>query len=43
MSGKNVYTDDTGKTYNTDYPVVIGYQMENALCALGVYCRAYRL
>ena len=23
MSGKNVYTDDTGKTYNTDYPVVI--------------------
>ncbi len=23
MSGENVYTDDTGKTYNTDYPVVI--------------------
>lgn len=23
MSGKNVYMDDTGKTYNTDYPVVI--------------------
>lgn len=22
-SGENVYTDDTGKTYNTDYPVVI--------------------